>query len=130
MLELLPVACADIKLQVVLQFEVCRGLREVSLALRGRLYLSGIVSKFEPRDSLVYFHTGMYQDWNLIHQDTAAQAKIEEEQRAEREAKERLDPVWKSISASGPLRHFSATTRPDWHAGIAMPASRRRVNTP
>ena len=33
----------------------------------------------------------MYQDWNLIQQDTAAQAKIEEEQRAEREAKERLD---------------------------------------
>ena len=33
----------------------------------------------------------MYQDWNLIQQDTAAQAKIEEEQRLEREAKERLD---------------------------------------
>ena len=47
-------------------------------------------------DSLVYFHTGMYQDWNLIQQDTAAQAKIEEEQRAEREAKERLDAVWES----------------------------------
>ena len=39
----------------------------------------------------------MYQDWNLIQQDTAAQAKIEEEQRAEREAKERLDAVWKSF---------------------------------
>ena len=72
----------------------------------------------------------MYQDWNLIQQDTAAQAKIEEEQRAEREAKERLDAVWKSISASGALSHWSATTRPDWHAGIAMPSSRRRVNTP
>ena len=50
----------------------------------------------------------MYQDWNLIQQDTAAQAKIEEEQRAEREAKERLDAVWKSTS------HFSAMTRPSW----------------
>ena len=68
----------------------------------------------------------MYQDWNLIQQDTAAQAKIEEEQRAEREAKERLDAVWKSTSASG--AHFSAMTRPDWHAGIATPSSRRRVD--
>ncbi len=39
----------------------------------------------------VTFVFGMYQDWNLIQQDTAAQAKIEEEQRLEREAKERLD---------------------------------------
>ena len=38
----------------------------------------------------------MYQDWNLIQQDTAAQQKIEEEQRAEREAKERLGAVWES----------------------------------
>ena len=68
------------------------------------------------------FVFGMYQDWNLIQQDTAAQAKIEEEQRAEREAKERLDAVWKSTS------HFSAMTRPDWHAGIATPSSRRRVD--
>ena len=30
-----------------LQFGVSRGVREVRLALRGRLYLSGIVSKFE-----------------------------------------------------------------------------------
>ena len=50
----------------------------------------------------------MYQDWNLIQQDTAAQAKIEEEQRAEREAKERLDAVWQSTGASGAL------TRPSW----------------
>ena len=64
----------------------------------------------------------MYQDWNLIQQDTAAQAKIEEEQRAEREAKERLDAVWQSTS------HFSAMERPDWHAGIATPSSRRRAD--
>ena len=49
-----------------LQFGVSRGVREVWLALRGRLYLSEIVSKFEPKtwpgadkpDSLVDFHTG------------------------------------------------------------------------
>ena len=37
----------EIKVQLVLQFEVCRGLREVLLALRGRGYPSEIVSEFE-----------------------------------------------------------------------------------
>ena len=66
----------------------------------GSLYAVDCISRGQP-DSLVDFHTGMYQDWNLIQQDTAAQAKIEEEQRAEREAKERLGAVWKSTGASG-----------------------------
>ena len=86
----------------------------------GSLYAVDRISRGSCQpDSLVDFHTGMYQDWNLIQQDTAAQAKIEEEQRAEREAKERLDAVW---------NHFSAMTRPDWHAGIATPSSRRRAD--
>ena len=42
-------ACVDIKGQVVLQFMVCRGRSEVLLALRGRVYLPMIVSKFGPK---------------------------------------------------------------------------------
>ena len=38
----------DIKVQLVLQFWVCRGRREVRLALRGRVYLSEVVSEFGP----------------------------------------------------------------------------------
>ena len=41
--------CVDIKVQLVLQFGVSRGLREVLLAPVGRVYLSEIVSKFEPK---------------------------------------------------------------------------------
>ena len=63
----------------------------------------------------------MYQDWNLIQQDTAAQAKIEEEQRAEREAKERLGAVWKSTS------HFSAMTRPCWLRRAVRNRHRRAI---
>ena len=92
------------------------------LALRGRVYLSEVMSEFEPKTCpLVYFHTGMYQDWNLIQQDTAAQAKIEEEQRAEREAKERLDAVWQSTGASGAL------TRPSWLGRAARNRHRRAM---
>ena len=40
-------ACGDIKVQVVLQFEVCRGRSEVLLSGYGRGYPSGIVSEFE-----------------------------------------------------------------------------------
>ena len=42
-------ACEDIKVQVVLQFGVCRGLREVFLSQYGRGYPSEIVSEFEPK---------------------------------------------------------------------------------
>ena len=38
----------DIKVQRVLQFVVCWGLREVLLSGYGRVYLSGIVSEFGP----------------------------------------------------------------------------------
>ena len=41
--------CVEIKVQLVLQFGVSRGLREVLLAPVGRVYLSEIVSKFEPK---------------------------------------------------------------------------------
>ena len=40
--------CVDIKVQLVLQFGVSRGLREVLLAPVGRVYLSEIVSEFGP----------------------------------------------------------------------------------
>ena len=43
------VACEEIKVQLVLQFGVSRGLRGVLLAPVGRVYLSEIVSKFEPK---------------------------------------------------------------------------------
>ena len=43
------VACEEIKVQLVLQFGVSRGLREVLLAPVGRVYLSEVVSKFEPK---------------------------------------------------------------------------------
>ena len=43
------VACEEIKVQRVLQFGASRGLREVMLAPVGRVYLSEIVSKFEPK---------------------------------------------------------------------------------
>ena len=89
----------------------------------GSLYAVDCISRgsrVQP-DSLVYFHTGMYQDWNLIQQDTAAQAKIEEEQRAEREAKERLDAVWQSTSASGAL------TRPCWLRRAVRNRHRRAI---
>ena len=58
--------CVEIKVQLVLQFGVSRGLREVLLAPVGRVYLSEIVSKLEPKtwprcrnnsQSLVDFHT-------------------------------------------------------------------------
>ena len=39
----------EIKVQVVLQFGVSRGRSEVLIALRGRAYLSEIVSKFGPK---------------------------------------------------------------------------------
>ena len=68
----------------------------------------------------------MYQDWNLIQQDTAAQAKIEEEQRAEREAKERLDAVWKSTAVRRVLGDDAAGLARG--TGIATPSSRRRVD--
>ena len=48
----------EIKVQLVLQFEVCRGRREVFLSQYGRVHRSGIVSEFGSRDSLVDFHTG------------------------------------------------------------------------
>ena len=41
-------ACVDIKVQLVLQFGVSRGLGEVLLAPVGRVYLSGIVAEFGP----------------------------------------------------------------------------------
>ena len=41
--------CVDIKVQLVLQFGVSRGLREVLLAPVGRVYLSEIVSEFGPK---------------------------------------------------------------------------------
>ena len=75
--------------------------------------------KHASRDSLVDFHTGMYQDWNLIQQDTAAPAKIEEEQRAEREAKERLGAVWKSTGASGARQFFTKSILGDDAALLA-----------
>ncbi len=37
-----------VKLQVVLQFEVCRGLGEVLLSILGRGYPSEVVSEFGP----------------------------------------------------------------------------------
>ena len=40
--------CVDIKVQLVLQFEVCWGLGEVFLSILGRVYLSEIVSEFGP----------------------------------------------------------------------------------
>ena len=39
----------EIKVQLVLQFEVCWGLGEVFLSILGRVYLSEIVSEFGPR---------------------------------------------------------------------------------
>ncbi len=42
-------SCEEIKGQVVLQLGVSRGLGEVLLALRGRLYLSEVVSEFGPK---------------------------------------------------------------------------------
>ena len=41
-------ACVEIKVQLVLQLGVSRGLREVLLAPVGRVYLSEIVSEFGP----------------------------------------------------------------------------------
>ena len=40
-------ACVASKVQVVLQFEVCRGRSEVFLSILGRLYLSEVVSEFD-----------------------------------------------------------------------------------
>ena len=40
--------CVASKVQVVLQFGVCRGLGEVLLSILGRVYLSAIVSEFGP----------------------------------------------------------------------------------
>ena len=55
----------------MLQFEVCWGLGEVLLSILGRVYLSEIVSKFEPeiarRDNLTHWlistqlETGTYE---------------------------------------------------------------------
>ena len=51
----------EIKVQLVLQFGVARGSREVLLAPVGRVYLSGIVSEFGPlrgprrRDNLTHW---------------------------------------------------------------------------
>ena len=42
-------ACVDIKVQLVLQFGVSRGLREILLAPVGRLYQRDVVSKFGPK---------------------------------------------------------------------------------
>ena len=42
-------ACEEIKVQVVLQFGVCRGSREVLLSEYGRVYPSEVVSEFEPK---------------------------------------------------------------------------------
>ena len=42
-------ACVDIKVQVVLQFEVCRGRSEVLLSGYGRLYQRDVVSEFGPK---------------------------------------------------------------------------------
>ena len=39
----------DIKLQIVLQFGVCRGRREVFLSQYGRVCRSEVVSKFGPK---------------------------------------------------------------------------------
>ena len=59
-------ACVATKVQVVLQLGVSRGRSEVRLAPVGRVYLSEIVSKLEPKtwprcrnnsQSLVDFHT-------------------------------------------------------------------------
>ena len=41
--------CGDIKVQLVLQFEVCRGRREVLLSGFGRVHRSEVVSEFEPK---------------------------------------------------------------------------------
>ena len=40
---------ASVKLQVVLQFGVCRGSREVFLSLLGRVYPSEVVAEFGPK---------------------------------------------------------------------------------
>ena len=40
--------CVEIKVQLVLQFEVCCGLGEVFLSILGRGYLSEIVAEFGP----------------------------------------------------------------------------------
>ena len=42
-------SCEEIKGQVVLQLGVSRGLGEVLLALRGRLYQRDVVSEFGPK---------------------------------------------------------------------------------
>ena len=42
------IACVEIKVQVVLQFEVCHGRSEVLLSGYARVYLSEVVSEFEP----------------------------------------------------------------------------------
>ena len=42
-------ACEDIKVQVVLQFGVCRGLREVFLSQYGRVHRPEVVSEFGPK---------------------------------------------------------------------------------
>ena len=39
--------CEEIQVQVVLQFEVCCGLDEVSLSILGRVYLTEMVSEFD-----------------------------------------------------------------------------------
>ena len=44
--------CGDIKVQLVLQFEVCCGLGEVLLSILGRGYLSEVVSEFGPKTSV------------------------------------------------------------------------------
>ena len=42
-------ACVEIKVQVVLQFGVCRGRSEVLLSGYGRLYERDVVSEFGPK---------------------------------------------------------------------------------
>ena len=41
--------CVDIKVQLVLQFVVSRGRSEVFLSILGRVYLSEVVSEYEPK---------------------------------------------------------------------------------
>ena len=59
-----------VELQVLLQFGVCRGSREVFLSLLGRVHRSEVVSEFGPRsrnNSLVDVHTG--QGRAVLHGD-------------------------------------------------------------
>ena len=86
-------ACVEIKVQVVLQFEVCRGRSEVLLSGYGRVYLSEIVSGFGPktwprcqdRETRIILHTARRRRREdvvvLVHEGGVGQALFQVFQR-------------------------------------------------